>query len=95
MISIKATVSGKNALPIRVFIDNLDNTNDFNFKSPGSFVQNFDLPAGKYAIFVSGMNGQDKSTDIDLTGTMQTGPLPNGSRTTSGSLFSEMFYVEI
>lgn len=95
MITIKATVSGKNALPIRVFIDNLDNTNDFNFKSPGSFVQNFDLPAGRYAIFVSGMNGQGKSTDIEVTGTMQVGPLPNGLRTAASSLFSEMFYVEI
>jgi hypothetical protein len=98
MVNVAVGVyGGTTPNPIKVFIDNLNNTDDHNFSSSTSFSQNFDLPPGKYMMTVTGVNpnNENSHTVIDVTGNFSVGPLHNDHRKVSVQLYSEIFYFEI
>ncbi|MBF4518670.1 hypothetical protein IRZ71_20130 [Flavobacterium sp. ANB] len=98
MINVTLNVyGGKAPNPIKVVIDNINNTNDFYYHSKSSFNQNFDLPDGKYMMTVSGINPSSANahTDIKVTGEFSVGPLHNDHRDVSSQFYSEIFYFEI
>lgn len=97
MITIAVTVNGGTApLPIKLTIDNLDNQHDIRISKDGSFTQDFDLPTGRYMIVVSGMNAQEGgTTDVSVTGTFASGPMPSSTSTATNQFYSVLFYGEI
>jgi len=96
MITISVTVSGGTTpLPIKLTIDNLDNQHDVKISKDGSFTQDFDLPGGRYMIVVSGMNPLGGSTEISVSGTFTSGPMPDSTSTTNNQFYSVLFYGEI
>lgn len=75
--------------PIRVFIDNRDNNiDDYEFVSPKSFDQAFEVPNGRYVITVSGMNQIDDKTTIEISGDFD----PNDGNETSDENYACVFY---
>lgn len=98
MVNVAVGVyGGTSPNPIKVFIDNLDNTDDHNYSSSTSFNQNFDLPPGKYMMTVTGVNPNNSGahTVIDVSGNFSLGPLHNDHRDIDSQLYSEIFYFEI
>jgi|GEM_PF-4064947 len=69
-IRIKVTVGNVYPpKPIRVFIDSKTNDkDDYEYKSPRSFDQEFEVPDGDYTITIAGMNQKNDKTDVDITG---------------------------
>lgn len=96
MTTIEVAVTGGVApIPIKVFIDNLENSDDIRFTRNRSFSESFNLPSGKYMITVSGMNPLDGQTKIDVLGNFSQGPLPSPTQTATQPFYSELFYIEI
>jgi UDP-galactopyranose mutase len=78
--------------PIRVFIDSKSNDkDDYEFKSPRSFDQEFDVPQGTYTITISGMNQKNDKTDVEVSGDfsnpgVKTSSAPNYSIVYKGKI---------
>ena len=77
--------------PIKVIIDNLDNSNDFNYVNPTWFKQDFNLPPGKYMIVVSGMNQTNDTTEISIAGNF----IANKKRKTKDTWYACVFIGEV
>lgn len=93
MINITVNVRGGMApLPIKVVIDNLDNSHDIKFSRSNSFSENFNLPSGRYMIIISGMNPEGGSTEMIVNGDFSEGPLPTSNKTTEKTFYSQLFY---
>lgn len=82
-------------LPIKVFINNIDNDNDLSFSRQESFSESYDLATGRYTVMVGGMNPLNGDTTITLSGDFKVGPLPQAQVVVKDSLFSVIFYIEI
>jgi hypothetical protein len=96
MINIAVTVRGGIApLPIKVAIDNLDNNHDIKFSRGGSFNESFNVPPGRYMIIISGMNPAGGTTEMNVSGDFNLGPLPTENKTTEKTYYSQLFYGEI
>lgn len=96
MITIKVTVrNGIPPVPIKVFIDNMENSNDIFFKSKMGFEQDFKVTSGKYIINIFGVSPKDGSTEISITGSFKAGPVPATPLTVPDQIYSESFYVEV
>lgn len=96
MITLNATVNGgKPPVDIRVFIDNLNNSDDISFTSPSTFQRDFDLAPGKYCLVIGGQNPLNGSTKISLTGKFKSGPAPSGPVTRKTRIYSVAFFFTI
>ena len=96
MIHLEAVVRGGIVpLPIKVYINNIDNDEQVHFTRDGSFKDDYILPTGRYSVLVGGMNPEGGSTTVTLGGDIKVGPLPKPSFTSGRSMFSAIFYMEI
>lgn len=98
MVNVNVGVfGGVSPSPIKVFIDNLDNTDDHHYSNPTSFSQNFDLAPGKYMMTITGVNPNSPNahTVMDVTGNFAVGPLHSSHRDINTQLYAEIFYFEI
>jgi hypothetical protein len=96
MIKLNVTVNGgKLPVDIRVYIDNLNNSEDIGYTSPSSFERDHDLPPGKYCLVVGGQNPQNGSTRISLTGQFKLGPAPASPVTRTTTIYSVAFFFTI
>ncbi len=96
MVTIEVQVNGGVApLPIKVFIDNLDNLDDIRFTRTMSFTEHYALASGRYMLTVSGMNPDEGSTSIKLSGDFSKEPLPKSAQEATNRLYSILFYFEI
>ena len=96
MVTIDVQVNGGIApLPIKVFIDNLDNQDDIRFTRTMSFSEHYALASGRYMLTVSGMNPDDGHTTIKLGGDFSKDPLPQTEQKAADRLYSFLFYFEI
>ncbi|MES2485362.1 MAG: hypothetical protein V4581_05345 [Bacteroidota bacterium] len=77
--------------PIRVIIDNIDNDNDFTYTSTKSFVQDFNLPNGRYVITIFGMNQVDDTTTASVSGAID----PHNSQSSDRSNYVFVFIGDV
>lgn len=70
MITIKITTSAVPPIPLKAFIDNLENNDfDIHFNPYAGYEHQFNLPKGEYVFSVSGMNGLREKDGKDILGT--------------------------
>jgi hypothetical protein len=101
MVKITIETTAVPPIPLKAFIDNLENNAfDIHFNPSIGFEHKFNLPEGKYIFSVSGMNGLDQknkkgTTTVLLNGTFKKGPIPNSPQKSSGSFFIIGYEFEI
>lgn len=96
MIKLNVTVSGGRApVDIRIFIDNLNNSDDIRYTSATTFEREHDLPPGKYCLVIGGQNPQNGSTRISLTGQFKLHPAPASPVTRTTKIYSVAFFFTI
>lgn len=93
-ISVEVT-GGVSPIPIKVVIDNINNTEDTSFKRELSFTESFDLAPGEYFITITGMNPQGGETDMEVNGDFETGPIPSHRQSSDEPFYSKFFYIKI
>ncbi|AWI25639.1 hypothetical protein [Flavobacterium pallidum] len=97
MITLDVTVQdGIPPLPLSVDITCLDNAaNNQNYQSDLGFTKDFDLAPGRYTLIVHGSNAPGGNSEVTLTGTFQTGPVPKAQYTSAISIYTALFYFVI
>lgn len=96
MVNIKVSIyGGKAPIPVKVHIDNLDNSNDLYFSRNSSFNETYTLPEGRYSILIAGMNAEDGHTHISLAGDFKEGPLPEAAFSRKTPSYAVFFYIEV
>ncbi len=96
MITIKITTTAEPPIPLKAFIDNLENNAfDIHFNPSNGYEHTFNLPDGEYIFSVSGMNGLTEkdgkdvlgTTTVYLDGKLKKGPEPDSPIDSSGEFF--------
>jgi len=96
MIIIDVQVNGGVLpIPIKVFIDNIDNSDDFRFTRTTSFNEHVALAKGRYMLTISGMNPDEGHTIMKITGDFSEKPTPAAEQRGDKRFFSKLFYFEI
>jgi len=97
MVTIKVDVSdGIAPIPIRVFINHLENNeDDSKFSRDESFEESFDLNGGKYSILVTGKNNPGSSTQISVSGECLAGPVPSKPQKRVKPSYAVLFNLEV
>ncbi len=88
-------LNGVAPLPIRVYIDNINNFNDIRFSKNESFTESFNLAKGEYYIIISGSNPVDGKTTISVTGKDENDKVFDFNKTKTTEFYSSIFYVKI
>ncbi len=101
MIRITIQTTAYPPIPLKAFVDNLDDNNfDIHFTPIIDYEHKFNLPAGKYILSVSGMNGladndQIGTTKVFLNGTFSQKPSPDSPQQSSDAFFILGYQFEI
>jgi hypothetical protein len=96
MITIDVKVfNGVAPLPIRVYIDNINNFNDIRFSKNESFIESFNLAKGEYYIIISGSNPKEGKTIISITGQDFNNANIDFNKTKTTEFYSAIFYLKI
>jgi hypothetical protein len=96
MITIDVKIfNGLAPLPIRVYIDNINNFNDIRFSKNESFTESFSLTKGEYYIIISGSNPINGKTIISISGTDASNAVVDFNKTKTTEFYSSIFFVKI
>lgn len=101
MVNIIIRTTAVPPIPLKAFIDNLENNAfDIHFNPIIGYEHIFNLPEGKYIFSVSGMNGiadDDElgTTTVILNGSFKNGPIPNSPEKSSDAFFIIGYEFEI